>query len=645
MVQFKRKPVQFVPTPAIADDRTEVWVIAQTGEVFVDYDSYLRRMDFYKQRKFVCELTGHSGLDFFDALRSERRESKGVGQIFPEPLKDPVLRRVQFSTVSRIDVLVDTIYEEFKQVYYPGEHVTVIVDTGERLNGTVRAKTKFPEIRRADGSIERCPFSRYFVALSNRPNAEALVDDEHIMRDRKSFTKQVLRSFIKDNATRESWNGAPWIVKEHIAERYKIDTEVPPHLQHGRRSSDKKAPSSHKKSDNDGSLLHMVLNSPRLPELKPATKGQKNKQHQQQLARLKQQQFLEYQQALSQQEALAKQSNGHTGRLTQFVHASFPPLAPTTDKPNVKPPPPPPIKYPIEDLEIPPSRDGTHRPAMKFISADTPRGVENSANRYGIVMESVGPLLETWNTLNVFCQVLILDSFTFDDYLEALQVASESVQCELYIEVHCALLKVLVNDEGDGGDIQIELPENVSESHGEDHLSGEEPGTSGSPAPETAKNGRSRATRRSKDRSGTASVDGASTRASSDGSGIKVHRASEMMDGYGWVDRLRRRDFQQGGWETIIVGLLDQFSSKPQFRTRCEDLLVKLAPLHLEPTQETASQQYAALNINSRATILQILCMLAVDSKAFRGYLDQSSEIMTEVRKEKIEWQRGRKAA
>ena len=28
-------------------------------------------MDFYKQRRFICEITGHSGLTFFEALKSE----------------------------------------------------------------------------------------------------------------------------------------------------------------------------------------------------------------------------------------------------------------------------------------------------------------------------------------------------------------------------------------------------------------------------------------------------------------------------------------------------------------------------------------------------------------------------------------------
>lgn len=93
-VLFKRKPVQYLPRPPIEDDSSEarnddyvnsapvggiptyggslqVWVIPETNEVFTSYEPYLQRMDFYKQRRFTCEITGHSGLTFFEALGSE----------------------------------------------------------------------------------------------------------------------------------------------------------------------------------------------------------------------------------------------------------------------------------------------------------------------------------------------------------------------------------------------------------------------------------------------------------------------------------------------------------------------------------------------------------------------------------------------
>lgn len=50
---------------------SQVWVVPETNEVFTSYEPYLQRMDFYKQRRFICEITGHSGLTFFEALRSE----------------------------------------------------------------------------------------------------------------------------------------------------------------------------------------------------------------------------------------------------------------------------------------------------------------------------------------------------------------------------------------------------------------------------------------------------------------------------------------------------------------------------------------------------------------------------------------------
>lgn len=46
-------------------------MIPETNEVFTSYEPYLQRMDFYKSRRFICEITGHSGMTFFEALRSE----------------------------------------------------------------------------------------------------------------------------------------------------------------------------------------------------------------------------------------------------------------------------------------------------------------------------------------------------------------------------------------------------------------------------------------------------------------------------------------------------------------------------------------------------------------------------------------------
>ncbi|KMU85877.1 DDT domain-containing protein [Coccidioides immitis H538.4] len=146
-------------------------------------------------------------------------------------------------------------------------------------------------------------------------------------------------------------------------------------------------------------------------------------------------------------------------------------------------------------------------------------------------MESVGPLLETWNTLNVYCEVFQLDSFTFDDFLEAMRFSSDDINCELFTEIHCAVLKILVNSEKDQeGAIQISLPAAPEEDSEESEESEPEPEPEPEPVP----------TRRTT-RSSLARVEINNTkpppRSRSTTADIKVHRAAEMFTEYGWIDR------------------------------------------------------------------------------------------------------------
>ncbi|KAH1492060.1 hypothetical protein KXV92_008155 [Aspergillus fumigatus] len=633
--------------------RAQVWVIPETNEVFTNYEPYLQRMDFYKQKRFICEITGHSGLTFFEALRSEMEESREVNNAFPDALKGPILRRIQFSTVSRVDNLVDEIYEEFKQDFYPGEPVLILLEDNTRLHGMIRDKANFAEQRYPDGTLKAPAYATYLVKVLDRPNEEALLDQDHITRDRKTFTKQMLRAFIKNNVTRESWNGAPWLVKPSVAEEYKIPTEVPKHLQYGARVAEKKA---QKKADQEG--FFGFFSSQQLPELKPAAKGQKNKPSPQDLARSKEAQYLEYQRSL----------NGNPTFVVSHKPPNAPsrPLKPQDEKksqpvPTVivkteppKPPTPPPIKYPIEDLEIPPDREKKkQRPPLKFLAADEdddPNDEELLHDK--IEMQSVGLLLETWNTLNVYCEVFQLDSFTFDDFLQAMRFSSDEVECELFVEIHCAVLKKLVNAENDDeGAVQVSLPDlpdvesDDSEADEEDEEEEEEEEEEKEPSPEPEPVVTRMTTRSSLAKAEAENLKAQANRSRANSEDIKIHRAAEMFGDYGWIERLRKRDFRHGGWQMVMVGLLHQLSARPRMEKVCNDILKHLAPLDAEPTQETVQSQYATLNVNLRVQALQIICILSLETKAIRNYLEECSNQMTEFRKEKIEYQRARKVA
>ena len=543
-----------------------------------------------------------------------------------------------------------TSLKEFKQDFYPGENVTVIVVDGERLNGIVREKTKFPELLKADGTLERKAFARYFVSLTNRPNEEALVDEEHIVRDRRTFTKQMLRSYIKNTVNREAWTGAPWIVKQNIAEEYRISSEVPAHLRYENKVAERKAHSSLRKGDYDGTILSFFPPHNRLPELKPKSHKSKTAQHDGN--RTRHEQFMEYQRALAGNPAFGLNRTGQATNDPQYIHFfnnqpnGFPILA---AKGQPKPPPPPPVKYPIEDLEVPPARDGTHRPAVKYLSEDTPTPERRSEGAgSGILMESVGPLLETWNTLNVYCEVFQLDSFTFDDYVEALQFTSEEVQCELLVEIHCAVLKRLVNDLNDkNGQVQITLPAHAQEES-EEEESINENSTLPTPTPEPEVKPTGRTTRSSLAKSEAAEIKEAVGRSRSSTADVKQHRAAELDHAnrnYDWKTRLQHRDFKSGKWIIIVVGLLNQLSGNVRLQKTCNEVLAKLAPLDQNATDETVISQYANLDVNLRVKILQVLCMLSLETKAIRGYMEDCAIQMTEFRKEKIEYQRARKMA
>lgn len=101
---------------------------------------YAARMSFYRLKQFQCELTGKSGLDYFQAVESEKHEATTLHTRFSEPLKPVVLKAVQWRTspfysqlslyrrlnlctevMGRLDHLVEAVYDRFKDRYFQHE--------------------------------------------------------------------------------------------------------------------------------------------------------------------------------------------------------------------------------------------------------------------------------------------------------------------------------------------------------------------------------------------------------------------------------------------------------------------------------------------------------------------------------------------
>lgn len=512
-----------------------------------------------------------------------------------------MLRKVQFQIVSRLDHLVDMLYDEFKHDYFPGEEVTVTVDSGDKVAGLIRDKTAFGPRLLPDGSMSK-PVTRYLV-LVKEYNQETAFSGDQIARERGIFTKAMLRSYLKRTVIREAWNGAPWLVKHEYANTYHIDTRVPPHLRYDTKREERRMAQAQKRADgrHEANSDNGHTGPMRLPELKPAPRT-----------------------------------------ITKTKPVIVQPPPPVRSEPTPPPPPPPP-KYPIEDLALEP-REGAVRPRLKFMCKDPPISVDKDeawVNEY-INMESVGGLLETWDTLNVYCEVFHLDSFTFDDFVEAMLVASEKVPVQMFDEIHCAVLKVLVDSEKAGGKVRITLPE-LEDEDSEEEEEEDEDSQMPSPEPEPRRSGRAT-------RSSLAKAEAERLAAEAREEELQAelqtrHRAEELLADFDWIDCLRKRELSDGGWERVMVGLLHQLSKNPKKEAACEELLLQLVPPSIEPTQETVRQQYGQLDINYRVKALQMICLLTMETKAMRNYMEECSEQMTKYRKEKVEWQRQRKQA
>lgn len=273
---------------------------------------------------------------------------------------------------------------------------------------------------------------------------------------------------------------------------------------------------------------------------------------------------------------------------------------------------------------------------MKFFSDDVPEGVDPPPDdkKTGILMKSVGPLLCSWETLNVHDTIYMLDSFTFDDFVGAMRFSDEEITCELFVEIHCAILKQIVND---SGTIQAALPKLDDADESDEEESSEE----ASPTPEPEPPAR---TTRSSLRKSEAQQLLAKARTPTPDPPKELHKAAEFIAEFDWIEQCKIRNFREGGWEAIVVGLLHRLSFDPTQKDACDEILAELVPPEEEePSVSSIAANYRNLDVNLRISALDIILRLTIATEAFRDQLVVAAQEMTKLRKEKIEHQRRRK--
>ena len=288
---------------------------------------------------------------------------------------------------------------------------------------------------------------------------------------------------------------------------------------------------------------------------------------------------------------------------------------------------PPPIKFPIEDLDVFPGSDAPQRPPLKFISDDVPARTEPPKEKKGISMKSIGPLLNVWDTLNVHDGIYNLDSFTLDDLIDAMRISSIEIDCNLFAEMHCSVIKQLVDT---NGRLQIVFPEPSTD---------EEEESEESPSPEPVAEAPARRTTRSSLRTSGAEA----VQPSPSPEPPQTHCAAQFLEDFDWVEQCKQRDFSNGKWQAIYVGLFHALLPSTIHHDLCEELLLELVPSHEEPTCDSIARQYVQMDFQLKVSALEMVTLLTVSTANFRDSLITASTHMTEYRRLKMDRQKERK--
>lgn len=502
------------------------------------------------------------------------------------------------------------------------------------------------------------PFTRYRIRLHD--GHECFVYSKDLRRDRRSFNKLVLRNFLKHSVSREPIRGAPWQLQPELCHEFGLDTELPPLFTNWLERARKVSQEAFLRANKENSFNQFALSQKDPLAIRPMRpKGARPPFHNVPPHNMQQQSITNYfgqdgqamlHGSLPVHTLGPQQGDGQLQGIMQFANQGLPQHASyqgqaiqsrvvisQNQRKNAKHdrkaqqaqaivaprvPSPPPIKYPIEDLDYcsPPKADGSYpqRPPLKSYTEKVP-GLEDA---------KMTSLLDCWVALNVQHDFFLLDTFTVDDFAEAMSMDILDKDCELIAEIHCAVLKRLVDTDGDILTRGMDSDEEESDSEPD-----EESSPSREPTPPPARSTRSSLAKQQADqlrRSPTPKV---------------THRAREMLADFDWIQHLKDRNFGDGKWVLAMIGFLRHASiHAPYLHDQCFKALAHLAPSEMEADPQTAIEQYDTMDVNLRLEILEILLGSVFTTKDFQEHLKACAVRQTEIRREVNEKKREKNA-
>ncbi|KAI5835871.1 hypothetical protein K523DRAFT_359692 [Schizophyllum commune Tattone D] len=620
MPTCRRKRVLLTqPSPALlkavkSDPSKQVFFLKQTGEIFETYEAYAARMSFYRLKQFQCEVTGKSGLDYFQAVESERQEARTLHARFSAPLKPAVLQAVQWQVVGRLDHLVEAVYERFKDRYFKDERILVDISGTKyhariekvfppKYSSNVDARDAIGKGEASSSALEEegpphtiggdlsipvkdsvakddpCSYF-YWVTLlelerdpnNRRSKAPPPQKDDQMIgsvmevqcgmmsRDRLSFSKSILRRFIRDCVDRDPAVASPWIVKPAIAAHYGVSSNMPDKTREGVNAAKKGEMDKRKKhwEDKDG---------PPAKKQKKMTAAQEEKARvAAALAEKKEREKAEAQKAKEEAERLA------------------------AEKKKKKP-----IRYPTEDLDV----HLTDKDKAAGMRVQRPLA-SRSALPFNDTPGTFESFLLAWNFINGHGSALHISPFTLDEFEHALRHSDPEEPCALLAEVHAVLiynLRTIPFHRHSALLSLLQLKDRYEARNADDSLWG-----------------------------------------------ISLQELVDAMAEVGgnWERVALRVNEGRAGWEDAMVGCLKDHANLQNFPRLREILTRLLFDENNNPTVPEVSYPY--LPPEDRIAILTFMCDVAISSKAVHQHMEQCEEQLTALRKEKIEVNRQKKS-
>lgn len=211
----KRKPFPLVERPKDLKPQELVFLVRLTKEIFRDYGDYMNRINLYCQRVWTCKVTGKTNMTFEEALASEKQAMEKVQQ-FPKELVAPVLRDVQFSMLTLKD-LVNKIATKLQENLSEGTELY-----GKTNNRVYPCKIVKVLVEEAD----RTQYEVMWLDKDKKITGNAVVNAEDLVRKKLPFSRDVLKSFIRES----TYRSVPWVLHDNLARKHGISTDPPEEL-------------------------------------------------------------------------------------------------------------------------------------------------------------------------------------------------------------------------------------------------------------------------------------------------------------------------------------------------------------------------------------------------------------------------------